>query len=98
MKFQPLQDRIVIEQAEGDEMTEGGIIIPAQAQERPLEGTVVAAGPGRVLDTGERIIPSVKPGDTVLFSKFTGTEVEVEKKTYLVVREADIIGILHRNA
>jgi chaperonin GroES len=98
MKFQPLQDRIVIEQKEADEMTEGGIVIPNQAQEKPLEGKVVATGPGRVLDNGEKIVPSVKEGDTVLFPKFSGTEVEVEKKTYLVVREPDILGILHKDA
>lgn len=97
MKFQPLQDRIVIEQKEADEKI-GSIVVPAQAQEKPLEGTVIATGPGRVLDTGERIIPSVKEGDTVLFSKFSGTEVEIESKTYLVVKEHDIIGILHREA
>ena len=98
MKFQPLQDRIVIEQKEADEVTEGGIVIPTQAQERPLEGTVIATGPGRILDNGEKIVPSVKEGDTVLFPKFSGTEVEVEKKTYLVVREPDILGILHKDA
>ena len=98
MKFQPLQDRIVIKQKDADEMTEGGIVIPNQAQEKPLEGTVIAAGPGRILDNGEKVVPSVKAGDVVLFPKFSGTEVEVEKETYLVVREADIIGILHKDA
>jgi len=97
MKFQPLQDRIVIKQNEAEEKI-GNIVVPAQAQEKPLEGTVIATGPGRVLDSGERVIPSVKEGDVVLFSKFSGTEVEVEKETYLVVREADIIGILHKDA
>ena len=98
MKFQPLQDRIVVEQADADEKTEGGIVIPHEAREKPLEGTVIATGPGRILDNGEKVVPSVKAGDVVLFPKFSGTEVEVEKKTYLIVREPDILGILHREA
>lgn len=93
--FQPLQDRIVIKQLEADEKI-GCIIVPTQAQERPLEGTVIAVGPGRVLDTGERLEPGVRAGDVVLFTKFSGTEVEIEKATHLIVREADVIGIVHR--
>jgi chaperonin GroES len=93
--FKPLQDRIVIKQAEADEKI-GSIIVPTQAQEKPLEGTVIAVGPGRVLDTGERIACSVKEGDVVLFTKFSGTEIEIEGATHLIVREGDILGIMHK--
>jgi len=92
--FKPLHDRIVIKQAEGDEKV-GSIIIPDEAREKPLEGTVVAVGPGRVLDTGECIVPSVKAGDTVLFAKFTGSEIQIEGETHLIVHEPDILGIVH---
>jgi len=94
--IQPLQDRIVIKQAEAEERI-GSIVVPTGAQEKPLEGAVVAVGPGRVLDNGDRLEVSVKVGDTVLFSKFSGTEVEIDKTSYLIIREPDVIGILHRD-
>ena len=92
--FKPLQDRIVIKQDEGDEKV-GSIIVPQGAREKPMKGTVVAVGPGRVIETGELIVPGVKAGDSVLFTKYAGTEVEVDGGTYLVVRESDLIGIVH---
>lgn len=93
--LQPLQDRIVIKQDTADDKI-GLIIVPDEAREKPLKGIVEAVGPGRVLDTGERLTPGVKPGDAVLFTKFSGTEIEVDEKSYLVVHEADVIGIIHR--
>jgi len=93
--FKPLQDRIVIKQAEAEEKI-GSIVVPTQAQEKPLEGTVVAVGPGRVLDNGDRLEVSVKEGDTVLFTKYSGTEIEIEGATHLIVREGDILGIVHK--
>lgn len=91
-----MQDRIVIKQLEADEKV-GSIFVPLPSQEKPLEGTVVAVGPGRILDTGERIEPVVKEGDVVLFTKFSGTEIEIEKVTHLIVREPDILGIVRRS-
>ena len=69
-----------------------------EAKEKPLEGTVVAVGPGRILDNGERITPSVKEGDVVLFTKYAGTEIEIDGETHLVIHEPDILGILHKDA
>jgi chaperonin GroES len=91
--MKPLADRVVVEPMEGETM-KGGIIIPDTAKEKPQQGKVVAAGPGRVGDSGERIVPEVKKGDIVLYGKYAGTEVTVEGKDYLILRESDILAIL----
>jgi chaperonin GroES len=91
MKIEPLDDRIVVEQMEAEEVTKGGIVLPDTAKEKPQQGRVVAAGPGRMLDTGERAKPAVKPGDVVVYAKYGGTEVEVDDKEYMILRESDVL-------
>jgi len=91
MKIEPLDDRIVVEQMEAEEVTKGGIVLPDTAKEKPQQGRVVAAGPGRMLDTGERAKPAVKPGDVVVYAKYGGTEVDVEGKEYMILRESDVL-------
>jgi len=94
MKIRPLQDRIIVKRVEGEEKTKGGIIIPDSAKEKPMEGKVVAVGSGKVLDSGEKAVPEVKAGDSVLFSKYAGTEVKIEGEEHLIMREDDILGII----
>lgn len=92
--IKPLGERVVIEVSEGDVTTASGIVLPDTAKEKPQKGKVIAAGPGKMLDNGERAKMEVKEGDNVLFSKYSGTEVKVDDKEYLVVRESDILAIL----
>ena len=94
MKIRPLQDRIIVKRVEGEEKTKGGIIIPDSAKEKPMEGKVVAVGSGKVLDNGKKAVPEVKAGDSVLFSKYAGTEVKIEGEEHLIMREDDILGII----
>jgi chaperonin GroES len=91
MKIEPLDDRIVVEQMEAKEVTKGGIVLPDTAKEKPQQGRVVAVGPGRMLDTGERAKPAVKPGDVVVYAKYGGTEVDVDGKEYMILRESDVL-------
>ena len=91
--IKPLGERVVIEVAENDMKTASGIVLPDTAKEKPQEGTVVAVGEGKMLDKGTRVAPAVKAGDKVIFSKYSGTQVKVEGKDYLVVRESDILAI-----
>ena len=91
--IKPLGERVVIEVAESDMKTASGIVLPDTAKEKPQEGTVVAVGEGKMLDNGTRVAPAVKAGDKVIFSKYSGTQVKVEDKEYLVVRESDILAI-----
>ncbi len=90
-KFTPLADRVVVKPLEEKETKKGGIIIPDTAKEKPQEGTVVAVGPGKISDNGDRIKPDVKKGDRVLYSKYSGTEVTVDGEEYLFIRESDIL-------
>ena len=94
MKLRPLQDRILVERVAEEEKTKGGIIIPDTAKEKPAEGKVVAAGNGKVAEDGKRIKLEVKKGDRILFGKYSGTEVKVEGKEYLIMREDDVLGII----
>jgi chaperonin GroES len=91
MKLDPLEDRIVVEPMEAEEKTKGGIVLPDTAKEKPQRGKVIATGPGRIADDGTRIAPSVKKGDTVIYAKYGGTEVEVDGKEYMILRETDIL-------
>ena len=91
--IKPLGERVVIEVAENDMKTASGIVLPDTAKEKPQEGTVVAVGEGKMLDNGTRVAPAVKAGDKVIFSKYSGAQVKVEGKDYLVVRESDILAI-----
>ena len=91
MKFRPLQDRILIKRIENEAKTSGGIIIPDAAKEKPQEGEVVAVGPGRLSDDGNRVPMDVEVGDTVVYSKYSGTEYKEGEVEYLVLREDDIL-------
>ena len=92
--IKPLGERVVIEVAEGDVKTASGIVLPDTAKEKPQKGTVVAVGTGKLLENGERAATAVEAGDTVVFSKYSGSEVKVDDKEYLIVRESDILAIL----
>jgi chaperonin GroES len=94
MKMRPLHDRILVERVEEQEQRVGGIIIPDTAKEKPQQGRVVAVGKGRVTDKGEVVPLDVKTGDTVLFGKYAGTEIKIEGREYLIVREDEVLGIV----
>ena len=94
MAFRPLHDRVVVRRVESEEKTKGGIIIPDTAKEKPQEGEVVAVGPGARNDRGELIALDVKPGDRVLFGKWSGTEVKVDGQDLLIMKESDILGVV----
>lgn len=92
--LKPLGDRIIIEQVQSEEKTKGGIVLPDSAQEKPQEGKVVAVGSGRVDDNGKRVELEVKEGDSVIYSKFAGTEVKYEGTEYLILRESDVLAVI----
>ena len=94
MKFRPLHDRVLIEVLDGSEKTAGGIIIPDTAQEKPQEGKVIAVGGGAKTEDGKTIPMDVKIGDKVLFGKWSGTEVTVDGKELLIMKESDVLGII----
>jgi len=94
MKFRPLHDRIVIRRLNAEEKTVGGIIIPDTAQEKPMEGEVVAVGPGARNEQGQIVVLEVKAGDRILFGKWSGTEVKLDGEELLIVKESDIMGII----
>jgi len=94
MSVKPLEDRILIKPLEKESKTESGIYLPESAKEKPMQGKVVATGPGKLLDNGERLKPSVKKGDTVVFSKYAGTEIEIKKTPHLILRESELLGLL----
>ena len=93
-KFRPLHDRVVVRRIDAQEKTKGGIIIPDTAQEKPQEGEVIAVGPGGRDETGKLIPIDVKAGDTVLFGKWSGTEVKIDGEELLIMKESDIMGIV----
>lgn len=94
MKIKPLSDRVVIKPAPQEEKTKGGIILPDTAKEKPVIGEVIAAGPGRRLDDGKMITLDLKVGDKVLYGKYSGTEVTLDGREYLIMRESDIFGVV----
>ncbi len=94
MKVKPLQDRILVKRIEEEEKTKGGIIIPDAAKEKPQEGKVIAVGDGKVLDSGARAPLTVKPGDKILFGKYSGTEIKVDGEEHLIMREDDVLAII----
>jgi chaperonin GroES len=94
MNVKPLADRVLIRPLEAEEKTAGGIIIPDNAKEKPQKGEVVAAGPGKVSDSGEKIAMEVKKGDKVLYGKYSGTEVTLDGVDHLIMRESDILAII----
>jgi chaperonin GroES len=94
MKFRPLHDRVVIRRLHAEEKTVGGIIIPDTAQEKPMEGEVIATGPGSRNEQGEIVALEVKAGDRILFGKWSGTEVKLDGQELLIMKESDIMGII----
>ncbi|MCH8874606.1 co-chaperone GroES [candidate division KSB1 bacterium] len=94
MNIKPLGDRVIIEAMEPEEKKQGGIIIPDTAKEKPQEGEVVAVGPGKVSEAGNKVAMEVKEGDKVLYGKYSGTDVTVDGNDYLIMRESDILAII----
>ncbi|RJR41518.1 MAG: co-chaperone GroES [Deltaproteobacteria bacterium] len=94
MKVKPLNDRVLVKRTEELTVTKGGIVIPDTAKEKPIEGKVVAVGPGKMSDQGQRMTLQVKEGDKVLFGKYSGTEIKVEGEEFLMMREEDILAII----
>ncbi len=94
IKITPLADRVLVEAAAAEETSTGGIILPDTAQEKPQQGTIVAVGPGKVSDAGSLIEMTVKNGDTVLYGKYSGSDVTFDGKDYMIMRESDILAVL----
>ena len=98
MKFRPLGDRVLVKRVEEETKTKGGIIIPDTAKEKPMQGEIVAAGPGARNEKGELVALDVKAGDRILFGKWSGTEVKIDGEELLIMKESDILGILEGTA
>ncbi|MFL5269656.1 MAG: co-chaperone GroES [Stellaceae bacterium] len=98
MQFRPLHDRVLVRRVESEERTKGGILIPDTAKEKPMEGEVVAAGPGARSDDGKLQPMDVKAGDRVLFGKWSGTEVKLDGEELIIMKESDIMGVLEQGA
>ncbi|MFH1717104.1 MAG: co-chaperone GroES [Planctomycetota bacterium] len=96
MNLRPLDDRVVIKQSDAEEKTAGGIILPDTAKEKPQIGKVVATGPGKLLDDGKRSTMSVKTKDEVIYAKYMGSDVEIDREKYVILRESDILGIVEK--
>jgi chaperonin GroES len=93
-KIRPLDDRVLVKPEEAEEKTASGIYLPDAAKEKPMKGKVIAVGPGKLNDDGKRTAPSVKKGDTVVFSKYGGTEVEIDGDKHMIMRENELLGIM----
>jgi len=98
MKFRPLHDRVVVRRITAEEKTAGGIIIPDTAKEKPMEGEVIAAGPGARNEQGQLVALDVKEGDRILFGKWSGTEVKIDGEELLIMKESDIMGVVEQTA
>jgi chaperonin GroES len=96
MKFRPLHDRVVVKRVDEDTKTKGGIIIPETAQEKPMQGKIIAVGPGARDESGKLVPLDVKKGDAVLFGKWSGTEVKIDGDELLIMKESDIMGVLDK--
>ena len=94
MKFRPLQDRVLVKRIEAEEKTKGGIIIPDTAKEKPVEGKVISAGNGKILEDGKQRKLDVKAGDRILFGKYSGTEIKIEGEEHIILREEEILGVV----
>jgi chaperonin GroES len=98
MHFRPLHDRVLVRRVESQEKTAGGIIIPDTAKEKPQEGEVIATGPGARNEKGELIAVELKPGDRILFGKWSGTEVKIDDEDLLIMKESDVLGVIEHSA
>ena len=98
MNFRPLHDRVVVRRLEGEEKSKGGIIIPDTAKEKPMQGEVLAVGPGARDEKGELVPLDVKPGDRILFGKWSGTEVKMDGEELLIMKESDVMGVVEEGA
>ena len=96
MKTRPLHDRVLLKRIEEKETVKGGIIIPDTAKEKPMEGEVISVGPGKMMEDGKRSPVDVKAGDRVLFGKYAGTEIKIDDKEYVIMREEEILAVLNR--
>ena len=94
MKIRHLGDKVLVKRLEAEEKTAGGIVLPDAAKEKPKQGKVISVGNGKLLDSGERMAPDVKPGDRILFGKYSGSEIKIEGEEYLIVTEDEILGVL----
>ncbi|MHC5002551.1 MAG: co-chaperone GroES [Planctomycetota bacterium] len=94
MSVKPLEDRVLVKPIEPEKKTASGIFLPESAKEKPMHGKVVAVGPGKLLDNGERVKPSVKKGDTVVFGKYAGTQIEIKSAPHLILREGELLGLI----
>jgi chaperonin GroES len=96
MKVKPLQDRVLVERLQEEEKTKGGLFIPDSAKEKPMQGKIVAAGNGRITEDGKKLPMDVKVGDVVLFAKYSGNDVKIDDKEYLIMKEDDILAIVEK--
>ena len=96
MSVKPLEDRVLIKPSDPETKTDSGIYLPESAKEKPIQGKIVATGPGKLLDSGERVKPSVKKGDTVVFGKYAGTEIEIKKVPHMIMRESELLGVIEK--
>ncbi len=94
MSVKPLEDRILVKPMDPETKTASGIYLPESAKEKPMQGKVVAVGPGKLLDSGERVKPSVKKGDAVVFGKYAGTEIEIKNVKHMIMRESELLGLI----
>ena len=94
MAVKPLEDRVLVKPIEAQTKTESGIYLPESAKEKPMHGKIVAVGPGKLLDSGERMKPTVKKGDTVVYGKYSGTEIEIKNAPHLIMRESELLGLI----
>jgi chaperonin GroES len=96
MAIHPLEDRVLVKQSEAEEKTAGGIVLPDAAKEKPQRGTVLATGPGRLMDSGKRGEMSLKKGDMVFYGKYAGTEVEIDREKFVILRENDVLAVIEK--
>ena len=96
MAVKPLDDRILVKQSDAEETTAGGIVLPDSAQEKPQRGKVVATGPGKMLDSGERGKMGVRKGDEIFYAKYGGTEIKIDGKEYVILRESDVLAVIEK--
>ena len=96
MPVKPLDDRVLIRQSQAEEKTAGGIVLPDTAKEKPQRGKVIAAGPGKLLDSGKRAKMSLKKGDNVFYGKYSGTEVKIDGEEYVILRETDVLAVIEK--